>query len=197
MLTRTQFRSLYKYHRLLDPETMQHSRRVALLMKAFSREMDFSKEDCMIAYLLGYIHDCGKRYVPADILQKKGPLTSSEYDLIQTHPLLGAQIVLDTTGSRELAGVIAAHHEKLDGSGYPYGLEERGILPLSRMLSICDSFEAMTAQRHYRSPMTEKAAAVELQRCADVQFDGMLVRLFVEKVLSKWEKNRCASLVSV
>ena len=188
MLTRTQFRSLYKYHQLLDPETTGHSHRVALLMRDLSREMGFSKEDCIVSYVLGYVHDCGKYYVPANILQKRGPLTENEYDLIKAHPVLGAQIVFDTTGSRELAEVIAAHHERLDGSGYPYGLGDRGILPLSRMLSICDSFEAMTAKRLYRSPMTVEAAATELQRCADVQFDEMLVTLFVKKVLPRWEK---------
>lgn len=190
MLTRAQFRSLYKYHQLLDPETTGHSRRVALLMRELSREMGFSKDDCMVSYVLGYVHDCGKYYVPANILQKKGPLSESEYDLIKAHPALGAQIVFDTTGSRELAEVIAAHHERLDGSGYPYGLGDRGILPLSRMLSICDSFEAMTAKRLYRVPLTPEAAARELRRCADVQFDKALVALFVEKVLPKWTNKQ-------
>ncbi len=186
MLTRAQFRGLYKYHHLLDMETTGHSHQVALLMRDLSREMGFSKEDCMVSYVLGYVHDCGKYYIPAAILQKNGPLSESEYDLIKAHPVLGAQIVFDATGSRELAAVIAAHHERLDGSGYPYGLGDRGILPLSRMLSICDSFEAMTAKRLYRSPLTAEAAATELQRCADIQFDKALVALFVEKVLPRW-----------
>ena len=183
MLTRAQFRNLYRYHHLLDHETAGHSHRVAVLMRTFSRMMGFPEQDCVVAYILGYIHDCGKYHVPDNILRKEGPLDEREYDLIKMHPILGAKIVLETTGSRELAEVIASHHERLDGSGYPCGLGEREILPLSRMLSICDSFEAMTANRPYRKPMTQPAAAAELQRCAGRQFDAMMVDLFIERVL--------------
>lgn len=196
MLSRTHFRNLYKYHQMLDSETIGHSHRVAVLMRELSREMNFLESDCLLAYVLGYIHDCGKYYLPRTILQKPGPLTAEEFDKIKQHPLFGTDIVLATTGSRELANVIAAHHERLDGSGYPYGLQERDIMPLSRMLSVCDSFEAMTARRSYRSPMTTAEAAAELQRCADVQFDAMVVDIFVNKVLPVWKMDRCPAHVA-
>lgn len=191
MLSRAHFRGLYKYHQLLDPETIGHSHRVAALMRDLSREMNFSESDSLMAYVLGYIHDCGKSYLPKSILQKPGPLTAEEYNEVKQHPLFGTDIVLAATGSHELAKVIAAHHERLDGSGYPYGLRERDIMPLSRMLSVCDSFEAMTASRSYRSPMSTAEAAEELQRWADVQFDAMVVDLFVNKVLPVWGMDRC------
>ncbi len=189
LLTRAHFRRLYKYQYMLDHDTNGHCHRVGQLMRCFARQLGFPEQDCLVAYILGYVHDCGKYHVPDAILRKGGPLNAAEFDVVKLHPLLGAEIVFSTTGSRELADVIAAHHERLDGSGYPYGFGERQIMPLSRMLSICDSFEAMTAQRPYRAPLKAQVAAAELERWSDVQFDAMLVELFVRRVLPVWEHD--------
>jgi diguanylate cyclase (GGDEF)-like protein/putative nucleotidyltransferase with HDIG domain len=139
--------------------------------------------------LAGILHDIGKVGVPDAILAKPGKLTDDEWVLIRRHPELGAQI-LEHASLADVRAWVVAHHERLDGRGYPHGLAE-GEIPLgARILAVADAFEAMTSDRAYSRSMGHLAARAELVRCAGTQFDPQVVDVFL-RVLDR-ESARAA-----
>ena len=106
----------------------------------------------------GLLHDIGKLQIPADILRKPGPLTDEEYRTIQTHPQAGADLLAHLGSFDEEIPIVLAHHERLDGHGYPHGLTGEQIPLEARILSICDVFDALTKARPYREAWTRDRA---------------------------------------
>ncbi|HEX6330194.1 MAG TPA: HD-GYP domain-containing protein [Actinomycetota bacterium] len=141
--------------------------------------------ELLMSPTLGYgffLHDIGKVGVPEHILCKEGPLSGSEWEVMRSHPLVGAQIVAPITFLTDTVDLIRHHHERFDGSGYPDGLRG-GDIPLSaRIFSIADSFDAMTSDRPYRGPMGPERALVEVRAGSGSQFDPQIVRVFVEMI---------------
>jgi diguanylate cyclase len=122
----------------------------------------------------------GKIGVSDSILQKPGPLSETEWHEMRKHPEIGARIL---GGFEDLRGWVLAHHERPDGHGYPRGLASEAIPLEAKILAVADSYEAMTADRVYRRPITKEAADAELRRAMGTQFDPQVVGAFL-RVLS-------------
>jgi len=135
-----------------------------------------------------FLHDIGKIEIGADVLTKRGRLTEEEFKLIKKHPFWGAGIIRAVDSLKNTLPLIMYHHEKFDGSGYPKGL--RGVhIPLhARILSVADSFDAMTSNRPYGKRKTVTKAVEELKRCAGTQFDPDIVKAFLEVLHKQNEK---------
>jgi putative nucleotidyltransferase with HDIG domain len=137
---------------------------------------DTAEQD--LAHTAGLLHDIGKFALPDHILQAK-LLSDEDWAMIRRHPQEGATLVGRLDGYGPVAEIIRAHHEYMDGSGYPTGLIGNEIPLLARIIAICEAYDAMTARTSYRSPMTPQDAFKELRRAAGRQFDAELVRLFI------------------
>jgi diguanylate cyclase (GGDEF)-like protein/putative nucleotidyltransferase with HDIG domain len=163
---------------LRDTGTADHSRTVGRYCAQIAEELGLPPERVQRIEIAGILHDIGKIGLPDAILQKPGPLRKTELAEIRTHPEIGAQI-LSGRGLEDLREWVLAHHERPDGLGYPRGLKD-GEIPLeAKILAVADAFEAMTADRVYRAGVEERAARIELLRCAGEQFDSRVVAAFL------------------
>ena len=124
------------------------------------------------------LHDIGKIGIPEPILTKAGPLTPAEWDVMRTHPVIGAHIVTPIRLLGSSVDVVRFHHELFDGGGYPHGLKGDAIPLSARIFSIVDAFDAITTDRPYRKAQSTEDAVAEIQRCAGTQFDPELVEAF-------------------
>ena len=131
----------------------------------------------------GILHDIGKIMIPPELLYKQGKLTSEELNVIRRHPETGYQIIKAVDEYAKLAQCVLSHHEHWDGKGYPQGLRGEEIPLFARIMAVADAYEAMTAQRPYRRKKTKKEALLELEKCAGTQFDPVIVKIFVEKII--------------
>ncbi len=166
----------------------KHSERVSQYCKKIGYALKLSREDIELLGLAGMYHDIGKISIPDAILNKPGKLTSDEFNIIKTHTQIGYQILKAADEYSGLAEYALSHHERWDGKGYPKGLKELEIPLFSRVISVADSFEAMTADRPYRKGMSIEEAIKELRRCAGTQFDPKIVDLFIEHCV--YEDNK-------
>jgi putative nucleotidyltransferase with HDIG domain len=162
-----------------DPYTHGHSRRVAILAERISREMELSEKDREMVRIAGILHDVGKIGTPESVLAKPGRLDPEEYELFKRHSALGHRIVSAVKELEPVGKAILHHHERFDGSGYPAGLSGQAIPQLSRILAVCDTYDAMTTDRPYRTSLGHHAAVEELARCAGRQLDPEVVRAFL------------------
>jgi len=160
-----------------------HSSRVSNICQAIASKMNFSKDAINQMRIAGLIHDIGKIGVDETILNKPGRLTLDERRDIERHPEIGWKILSSTTEFSELAQFVLNHHENWDGSGYPNGLKEEAIQLEARIISVADSYDAMTSERSYRTGMSREAAIEELKKCSGTQFDPEIVDVFVNLVL--------------
>lgn len=163
-----------------DEYTARHAEHVAELMAGLAAYLDFAPEQINLAYMVGLMHDVGKINTPEHILNKPGRLTDEELAVMKQHAQDGAELLGTIAGMEPIVEIIRHHHERWDGKGYPKGLKQEDIPPYSRMLSLCDAFDAMTSLRCYRSPICLKACLTEITNCAGVQFDPELCRQFTE-----------------
>lgn len=155
-----------------DPYTAGHQRRVADLAVAIAREMGMDEDAVTGIFLAGQVHDIGKISIPAELLNRPGRLTPLEYELMKTHVLAGHDILKHADLAWPIAAMIAQHHEKLDGSGYPHGLKGDAIIPGARILAVADIIEAMASHRPYRAALGIDAALAEVERQAGVTLDA-------------------------
>lgn len=160
-----------------DASTGQHIERCRVYGMALLAEMGMADEnrEAEFGFLL---HDCGKVGIPESVLNKPGPLTTAEWRVMRTHPIIGYQLVADIPFLRTAALVVRCHHEMFDGTGYPAGLRGEEIPLAARVFSVVDAFDAMTADRPYRAALPVEAAVEELQKMAGTQFDPEVVRIF-------------------
>jgi diguanylate cyclase (GGDEF)-like protein len=163
---------------LRDPSTALHSHTVGRLARSTAIELGLSDARVERIHAAGVLHDLGKLGIADAILHKPGALDDAERREIRRHPEIGARI-LEHAGMKDIATWVRAHHERVDGRGYPASLAG-GDIPLeSRILSVADSYEAMIADRPYRSAMDPGAARAELLRCAGTQFDLGVLTAFL------------------
>nr|WSW66890.1 HD-GYP domain-containing protein [Streptomyces sp. NBC_00995] len=173
---RATIRALVQAVDIKDAYTRGHSERVGRASVLIARELGMAQERIEVLRFAGILHDVGKLGVPTRVLRKDGPLTPEERRVIELHPEYGHEIVRGIAFLGEARAAILHHHERLDGSGYPYGLAGRRIPEFARVVAVADAFDAMTSTRSYRPGRPVPAAVEELKRCAGTQFDPQMVR---------------------
>ncbi|MCE1195544.1 HD-GYP domain-containing protein [bacterium] len=153
-----------------------HSRRVAALTMFLGQKMGYRGRRLRDLYTAGLLHDIGKISVPSNILLKEGPLTPQEQQIVATHPIISARILKNFKELTHLSGIVLHHHERIDGSGYPEGLEGSAIPEEARIIAVVDVFEALVGDRPYRDPLTTEEAFATLR---DMPIDQSIVEILV------------------
>jgi HD-GYP domain-containing protein (c-di-GMP phosphodiesterase class II) len=158
-----------------DREARGHNLRVARLCVHIGRQMSMSASELRVLARAGLMHDIGKLGIPEAVLDKHSPLDESEWILMRTHPEMGLTL-LDRIGqsSREVLAVLY-HHERLDGSGYPYGLKAEAIPIEARIVAVADTYDALTSDRPYRKACTQAEARRVLVEEAGARLDTRAV----------------------
>jgi putative nucleotidyltransferase with HDIG domain len=170
---------------LRDKMTARHCAAVARYTRELARAYGCSEEEQDLGHTAGLLHDIGKFIFPDSILLGRNKLTDEEYEIVKKHPAQGAKVVRGVDGYGPVADIILAHHEKIDGKGYPNGIKGDDIPLLSRMISVSDTYDVMTARDSYRDPVTPAEAIAELRRVSGTQLDGELVELFIKMLERK------------
>lgn len=166
-----------------DRYTHKHSHRVAKYSVLIAQKLKLNKDQLENLTVAAFLHDIGKIHVPSEVLNKPGRLTDEEFELIKKHPFDGAEMVRNSY-YYELAPIIEQHHERLNGSGYPYGLSGDEILLESRIIAVSDTFDAMTEDRVYRKALEDHVAIAELKKMSGTHFDQNIVTAF-EQILKE------------
>ena len=174
------------------PQVAAHMERTERLARAFVQALGLGEPLSRLVLVTARLHDIGKLGVPPWLLEKTGPLTEFEHGLMQEHTLIGQEMLERRPELLPIGALVRATHERWDGSGYPDGLSG-GSIPLpSRIVAICDAFDAMTKPRSYSGAMPIPAALQELRECAGSQFDpggiSVFCRLF-EARFDRWAKR--------
>jgi putative nucleotidyltransferase with HDIG domain len=170
---------------LRDQMTARHSAAVARYSRAIAQRAGFSRQEEELVHIAALLHDIGKFILPDRILKANVPLTDEDWMLIKRHPQQGARVVSSLDGYGPVADIILAHHERIDGKGYPRGLKGDEIPELARIISVSDTYDVMTARDSYRTPMSSQDAIAELRRVAGAQLDARFVEVFIELLEGK------------
>jgi putative nucleotidyltransferase with HDIG domain len=165
-----------------DPYTSGHSLRVREYVLRLADAVGLDKRLRRQLGLAAKLHDIGKVGLPEAILNKRGPLTAEELDVVKKHPVIGERILTPILRSQNVRSAIRNHHERFDGQGYPDGLKGEQIPLLARLLTIADCFDAMTSSRAYRKAMSRAEAVAVLATGAGTQFDPALVPVFLNVI---------------
>jgi putative nucleotidyltransferase with HDIG domain len=164
---------------LRDKMTARHSAAVARYTKSIADEMGLGEDEQDLAHTAGLLHDIGKFIFPDSILFADRKLTDEDWAIVKKHPAQGARLVRRVDGYGPVADIILAHHERIDGTGYPNNLPAEKIPLISRMISVADTFDVMTARDSYRRPVPRADAIAELRRVSGTQLDGDVVEAFI------------------
>ncbi|HEY7256662.1 MAG TPA: HD-GYP domain-containing protein [Solirubrobacterales bacterium] len=170
---------------LRDQMTARHSAAVARYSRAIAQRAGFSRREEELVHIAALLHDIGKFILPDRILKANVPLTDEDWMLIRRHPQQGARVVSSLDGYGPVADIILAHHERIDGKGYPRGLRGDEIPELARIISVADTYDVMTARDSYRAPVSSYDAIQELRRVAGEQLDERFVEIFIELLEGK------------
>ena len=168
---------------LRDPSAARHAAAVAHYSRQLARAAGLSEHEQAVAHTAGLLHDIGKEALPDHILLGRSELHAAERRLVERHPADGARLLLRVEGLGEVAHAVLAHHERIDGHGYPDGLSGEDIPITARILAIAEVYDVLSALDSYKLPLTAVEAEDELRRVAGSQLDGRLVWLFVTQVL--------------
>ncbi len=160
-----------------DGYTSEHCARLRDLSNATARNLALDVDQCYRLSYGAYLHDVGKLKVPLDILQKPTSLTPEEWAVIKQHPTYGREL-LGGTLLADVGVIVEQHHERMDGSGYPYGLSHGEILTESYIVAVADTYDAMTTDRPYRAALAPAVAFAELEKFADVHYPREVVCAF-------------------
>jgi HD-GYP domain-containing protein (c-di-GMP phosphodiesterase class II) len=173
-----------------DEYTAGHTMRVTELATMLGLAVNLSEEEQDILRRAAQFHDVGKLVIDLTCIQKPGKLTEEEWGVIKRHPAVGDNIMEPLTFMDRERLIIRHQHERLDGHGYPDGIGGDEIDLLTRIITIADSYDAMTSRRNYRTNMTTAEAVAELRRCEKSPFDPDLVEIFAGLVLSSDPKYK-------
>jgi putative nucleotidyltransferase with HDIG domain len=168
-----------------DVSTEEHTRRVALRAVEVGEELGLSPSRLRVLATGGLLHDIGKLSVPDRVLRKPGPLTDEEFAEVKRHPENGMDLLQEIGGFPSgVIGVVRDHHERLDGSGYPFGAREEHLELEARILAVCDVYDALVSKRVYRDAWSAERAVTLLREGAGTQFDRRVVAA-LERVLAR------------
>lgn len=168
-----------------DEYTKGHCERVTKYAIMLGQALEMDERDIMNLELAALLHDIGKIAVPDDIINKEGRLSAQEYEIIKLHPAVGYELIKDISFLEVSKRILLQHHERIDGKGYPLGLNEPEIDMMSRVLSIADAYDAMTSSRPYRKDALSKESAIgQLELSRGSQFDSNIVDVFISLLQS-------------
>ncbi len=165
-----------------DTYTNGHSYRVAEYSMEIARRCGYTEEDLNVVYITGMLHDVGKIGVPDTIINKRGRLTDEEFELMKTHPAIGANILEKITTIPFIAIGAHFHHERYDGRGYPDGLKGDEIPEIARIIGVADAYDAMTSRRSYRDVMPQDAVREQIEQGKGSQFDPKFADIMLKMI---------------
>ncbi len=171
-----------------DQYTAGHSAAVAIYARDIAKRIGMSEEQQELVHLCGLVHDIGKIGLPAGLLEKPGPLTLEERRQMEQHSEIGERILRNVDDYSEIADVVRAHHERIDGMGYPDGIHGDEIPLLARIIGVADAYDAMTSDRPYREALPSRVARMRLAQAVGTQFDTAVVAAF-EAILATADEN--------
>jgi diguanylate cyclase (GGDEF)-like protein len=165
-----------------SPSLGVHLDQVTALAEAVATKVGLPEEEMAPLLQAASLHDVGKAAIPAEILDKPGPLTDAEREFVHGHTVIGERILWAAPALRRAAKLVRSSHERPDGSGYPDGLAGEAIPKAARIISVCDAYDAIVSDRPYRPARSSEEAVEELKRCSGTQFDPEIVDAFVNVV---------------
>lgn len=165
---------------LRDRMTARHSAAVARYSRDIAVRAGLGPDEQELAHTAGLLHDIGKFVFPDELLTSTGPLSEEDWEQLRRHPHEGARIVSQVDGYGPVGEVILAHHERIDGLGYPRGLNGEEIPVVARVVAVADAYDVLTAHDSYKRPLPWEEAAEELRRGSGTQFDGRFVEALIE-----------------
>lgn len=165
-----------------DKYTKGHSQRVAMYAREIAKRYGYDDEKQDDIYFAGMLHDIGKIGIPNEIINKTGKLTDEEYEMIKTHPVIGAEILSNISEIPNIAVGARWHHERYDGKGYPDGLKGKDIPELARIIGVADAYDAMTSKRSYRDVLSQKIVRAEIEKGIGTQFDPVFAKIMLEMI---------------
>jgi HD-GYP domain-containing protein (c-di-GMP phosphodiesterase class II) len=172
-----------------DGYTADHCTRIMNISMLLGEQLHLSQNELYVLNLGSFMHDIGKLKVPDHILQKPGKLSEEEWEIIKKHPIYGHDILMETKLPilMEAAKIVEQHHERYDGSGYPYGLKGEEILISAAIVAVADSLDAMTTDRPYRKALTWEEAVAEIVKGSGTLYNPRVVEAFlaIEKNLRR------------
>lgn len=169
---------------LKDPYTRGHSDRVSFYAYRLAHYAGKSNDFCERVRVAGLFHDMGKLSIPDEVLLKPSRLTDEEFEIIKSHSANGSDLLSAISQFRSILPAVRAHHERIDGNGYPDRLKGEEIPEEARIIAVADTFDAMTSNRQYRSALTFQHACRELERCKGKQLDAVFVDVFLRLIHS-------------
>jgi putative nucleotidyltransferase with HDIG domain len=161
-----------------DIATGNHSKKMSGLAELTAVKLGYNAADAQVVLWSALLHDIGKTRIPDTVLYNPGPLSLAQWSMMKQHPHMGAEIILKAADLPRVAWLVLCHHEKWDGSGYPYGLKGEDIPLGARILSVADSYCAITDGRAYRAARSHDEAMDELQRFAGRYYDLRVIEAF-------------------
>jgi HD-GYP domain-containing protein (c-di-GMP phosphodiesterase class II) len=179
-----------------DRQALGHNRRVSQLCVQIGRQMAMTTAELRVLARAGLLHDIGKLGIPDNILDKDAPLDESEWRLMRSHPEIGLSILGDGRSRRELMAVLY-HHERLDASGYPYGLGGEAIPIEARIVAAADTYDALTSDRPYRKARGQAEARMVLMEEAGRRLDARVVSALFAALDSHMARLAMASRISL
>jgi two-component system cell cycle response regulator len=175
-----------------EPELLPHLEGVAALAMKTGRMLGLRRDELQELSKAAQLHDLGKLAVPDEILHKRGALDEREWEFIRQHTVVGERILRASPAYQNVATIVRSSHERWDGSGYPDGLAGEEIPLASRIISVCDAYDAMISDRPYRPARSPEDALAEIERCSGSMFDPTVARVLVAHVQDQLEAERAA-----
>ena len=176
--------------RQYDDSTYAHAVNVGMICNILAGWLDFPAEDIKTATMCGLLHDIGKVKIPSSIIKKPGKLTEEEFEVIKRHTIEGYQILREKKMDRAICNAALMHHEKCDGSGYPFGLQAEQIDRYGKLVAVADIYDAMTSDRVYRSALSPFEVIQLFEDEGLYRYDARYIMTFLQRVadtyLNEW-----------
>lgn len=175
--------------RQYDDATYIHCMNVALICNVFARWLRLSEEEIRTVTISGLLHDIGKTKIPDSIIKKPGKLTEQEYTIVKRHPQEGYRMIENSELTNSIRNAVLMHHERCDGSGYPFGISGDKIDPYAKIVAIADVYDAMTSARIYRGPLCPFKAIALFESEGLQKYDTRFILTFLENVVNTYLLN--------